>query len=401
YGIIEGIDNSALERAASAPDREDILIATGLPPQNGEDAKIDYFFVSSSKEIKPLEVEGGRVDYREVFFIPFVNPGDLLARKTPSTVGAPGRTVTGKPIPPAPGKNFDLVAGKNVSLSDDKLEVTAKVGGQPFVEKSKISVTPLYTVQKDVDFSVGNIAFNGSVLIQGSILNGFSVKATGDIEVGGTVEGAKIEAGGRITIKGGVRAQSVIQAGQDVVIRFCDTNSKISCKRDLFIQDSSLHCDLVAGRRINIAKELIGGKSRAGEMVVTMVAGTSAGTATHIEIIQLKPNVLLATLKKQLAEIEEQMNALNKQCQELIIKKDKGALQKLTGQKITHQMRFNQLKAEIAEVETSPLDLDPPRIVIKGEAFPGTVVKINSLSHPIGEKRYACTFRISGGEIVG
>ena len=68
----------------------------------------------------------------------------------------------------------------------------------------------------------GNIQFDGSVVIQGDVAKGMSVKATGDIEVAGIVEMASLEAGGNITVKSGVIgalgkkdvAPQVIKCGQ-------------------------------------------------------------------------------------------------------------------------------------------------------------------------------------------
>ena len=48
---------------------------------------------------------------------------------------------------------------------------------------------PVYVVPGDVDFSTGNIDFIGSVKVMGSVRNGFSVKAEGNVEIMGRLEG--------------------------------------------------------------------------------------------------------------------------------------------------------------------------------------------------------------------
>lgn len=402
-GVVDGIDDAAIELVAGAPSKEEVLVAKGTPAQDGEDAKLEFFFPEAMRDNAPLEIEGGRVDYREMVFIPMVNPGDLLAKKTPATPGQSGRAVTGKEIPAAAGKNLDLIPGKNVALSEDKLELTAKVGGQPLREKNKLSVTPLFVVPKDLDYSVGNVSFNGSVSIKGCVLSGFSVKATGDVEIGSTVEGAFVEGGGRVTLKGGVRARSTIIGGGDVAIRFCDTGSKITCKRDLFVQDTSMHCDLTAGRKINVANDLIGGKVKAKEMIIATTVGTSTGAPTVLEIDQAPPKEDIERLKKQLGELEEQLSELQRLAQSLIAKRDPsltGTLQKLTSQKIAVQMQCNHVRSELEEIEQDPGDLPPPRITIKGQVNPGTVIKLNGLVYHVNERLGACVFRIQDGEIV-
>ena len=59
-------------------------------------------------------------------------------------------------------------------------------------------------IKGNVDYDYGNIDFNGSVHITGSVLPGFTVKAKGDIVVDKNVEDAYLEAGGDINVKMGI-----------------------------------------------------------------------------------------------------------------------------------------------------------------------------------------------------
>src|SRR5690606_8653815 len=56
-----------------------------------------------------------------------------------------------------------------------------------------------------VDNKVGNIDFNGSVMVRGNVLNGFRIKASGDVEVKGIVEGGYIENTGDVIVKQGIQ----------------------------------------------------------------------------------------------------------------------------------------------------------------------------------------------------
>lgn len=403
-GIVEGLDQEALERAAQTPGRDEILIASGKPPQNGDDARIEYMFLTNAKEIKPLELEGGKVDYRELTYIPIVNPGDVLARKIPHTDGEPGRSVQGKTIPPVPGKRIELSAGRNVQISEDKMQAIAKLAGQPLLDGHKICVNPQYVVNGDVDYSTGNITFHGSVVVNGSVLNGFIVKATGDIEVGGTVEGGRLEAGGKAVVKGGVRAHANIRAMGDIVVRFCDSNSQLLSKHDIIIQDSSVHCDLVAARRVQVTNDLIGGRIRAGELISAGDIGTATGCPTFLEIEHRKADDVIEQMKRQLGYLEEQLNDFARQAKELLAKRDPtltGVLQKLTTQKISVQMRYNQIKTDLAEAEDDTLELAPPRLHIKGTINPGCTVTMNRACLPITHPRSNCTLKLVDGEIAG
>ncbi|MCD8491911.1 MAG: FapA family protein [Geovibrio sp.] len=58
-----------------------------------------------------------------------------------------------------------------------------------------------------MDYSTGNIVFNGVVHIRGDVLSGFSVKAEKDIMVEGIVQDATMVAGGSIVIKTGIKGE--------------------------------------------------------------------------------------------------------------------------------------------------------------------------------------------------
>jgi len=55
-----------------------------------------------------------------------------------------------------------------------------------------------------VDFVTGNIFFNGNVVVCGTVLDGFEIKADGDIIVSKIVESATLTAGRDVIVKGGV-----------------------------------------------------------------------------------------------------------------------------------------------------------------------------------------------------
>ena len=81
-----------------------------------------------------------------------------------------------------------------------------------------IEVVNTYVVNGDVDYSTGNIQFNGNVVINGTVPDGFEVKAEGDIVVMKIAESARLEAGRDIIIKGGVqgKGKGLVSAGRDI-----------------------------------------------------------------------------------------------------------------------------------------------------------------------------------------
>ena len=78
-------------------------------------------------------------------------------------------------------------------------------------------VSNQYEVPADVGASTGDIDYDGSVVVKGNVLTGYTIKATGDIIVNGVVEGAKLVTAGKIVLKRGIqgKGQASLEAGGD------------------------------------------------------------------------------------------------------------------------------------------------------------------------------------------
>ncbi|MNX98566.1 hypothetical protein D3C86_1309810 [compost metagenome] len=405
-GVREGIDEATLAALCEAPESGETLVARGLAPTPGEPARIDYLFLADNGEFNPLVDQHDRADYREVGLIQNVVPGQLLARKTPPTSGVAGRSVTGEPLPATPGKDVHILAGKNVQLSPSKLEAYATVTGIPKVAKNRLTVQPNFQVG-DVDFSTGNINFQGSVQIKGSVNPGFVVKATEDVTIEGNVEQATVEAGGTIIVRGGVRSGSRLQAQEDVEVRFCDSESILEAEQGILVKGDSLHCTLKAGLRIVVEHRLIGGTARAGEYIQASIAGTRAETPTLVELVQVGSQEELDQLLDEIAKVEEQLTQISARIQALM--RDPKAtnrtdLQRLTPTKITLNLQLAQLKTRHKQMTQRETELSPPRFVVKSELFPGVTVRFvtheGERTQRILSKQFAATARFVEGEIA-
>ncbi|HEY9897673.1 MAG TPA: FapA family protein [Pantanalinema sp.] len=404
-GVREGIDEAALAALCEAPENGETLVANGVPPTPGENARIDYLFLTEDAGFNPLVDQFDRADYREVALIQNVVPGQLLARKTPPTAGVAGRAVTGEPIPAAPGKDVHILAGKNVELSANKLEAYATVTGIPKVAKNRLNVLPIFQVN-DVDFSTGNINFQGSVQIRGSVNPGFAVKATEDVTIDGNVEQATIESGGTIRVRGGVRSAAHLQAQEDVEVRFCDSESILEAQRGILVKGDSLHCTLKAGLRIVVENRLIGGTARAGEYIQASIAGTRAETPTTVELVQVGSQEELEQLNETIAEVEQKLSQVSGRIQALMRDPKAGGpadLQRLTPVKITLNLQLAQLKTRHKQMTQRESGLEQPRFVVKSELFPGVTVRFvtreGERAQRIVNKQFAATARFVEGEI--
>src|SRR5690606_32591089 len=106
--------------------------------------------------------------------------GQLVATLVPPQAGKGGVGVNNEPLPPIFGKPARFKIGKNVVLNQEGNALYAAIDGLiSLTEDGKVNVFPVYEVKGDVDYSVGNIDFVGTVVIRGNVLTGFKVKAAG------------------------------------------------------------------------------------------------------------------------------------------------------------------------------------------------------------------------------
>src|SRR5699024_2474318 len=102
------------------------------------------------------------------------------------------------------GKNPPLKYGKNVQLLENNLYLVAERNGLVQLKNGKIVVSEIFEVD-NVDGTVGNICFNGTVIVRGNAAMGFRVKADGDVKINGILEGAYIENTGDVTVRYGIQ----------------------------------------------------------------------------------------------------------------------------------------------------------------------------------------------------
>lgn len=351
-GVVVGLDNDAILQLSAYPSDQAVMVARGIPAIHGEPAKLEYYFrAGAQKAGQPLEMSDGRVDFRELGYIENVTKGQVLATKVPPTLGVPGQNVLGEELPGRHGKDVPLRAGQNVVLSEDEMSVIAMIDGQPKVDGSRISVQPIIVVQGDVDFSTGNINFQGSVKINGNVLPGFIIKATQDVEVGGLMEGATIEAGGKVSVKGGVRQHSVITAHGDVTVRFVDSESSITTRANLMVVESAMHSTLTAGLAVKVGKKLIGGTAQAGEYISSEQIGASGGTHTVLDVRAGRQTKVIEQLQKALGTLNAQLTTVNQTFEAIIANPNapSGAFDKTKEIKSQLESRLDQLQAELNE----------------------------------------------------
>ncbi|WP_136604729.1 DUF342 domain-containing protein [Paenibacillus dokdonensis] len=389
-----GIERDIISRIASHPEEymfNRTPVAMGVQPVSGKDGYIEYAFkLRDEREQKPLEIEDGKVDYKELLSLNNVIKGQLIAKKIPPQPGKPGTSVTGEIIAFKPGKEAYFKVGKNVVLDAEQAAMYAAIDGLiATTDKGKINVFPVYEVNGDVDYSIGNIDFVGTVVIRGNVLTGFRVKAAGDIRVVGGVEGAELDADGSIEITSGIIGynKGYVKAGRNVKSSFIQDGNVIAGE-DVIVSQSIMHSNIRAGKNVicNGTKGLIvGGSIQAGERVTARTIGNSMSTMTSIEVgVQPELRNELNELRVQtkqfkdaLDKTEKALHLLNQLASTGQLTPDKVALRvKLNATQKSTQREQIAARERILEIEKTLEDTVKARVDIIKMIYGGSKIVI-------------------------
>ncbi|NBD22442.1 DUF342 domain-containing protein [Paenibacillus glycinis] len=417
HGVKYGLQRETLEQIVKLPSRffhGQTVVALGEGSVQGEDGFIRFAYDMNEDDYRPVELEGGKIDFKEVTQLKNVKRGQLIAEKVKATPGRDGIAVTGDPIPCRNGKEAYFKLGKNVVLNPEQTAIYAAIDGLiSITDKSKINVFPVYEVNGDVDYKTGNIDFVGTVVIRGNVLTGFKVKASGDIRVVGGVEGAILETDGSVEISGGVlgSGKGYIKAGKNVKCSFIQEGN-VSAAEDVMVSQSIMHSQVRAGRHVVCtgAKGLVvGGNIQAGDRVVARVIGNSMSTATAIEVgvrpelrsELMEKRALLKQLNDNLDKTEKALALLDQLAAAGQLSNDKMAMRiKLSSTKRASLEEIAVNKDRVLEIEKSLEDTESAKVDAVNVIYGGTKIVIGRYTRFIKDTTQRVSFRYSEGDIV-
>lgn len=387
---------------------ESICIAEGIPPVNEKDGYIKYYFDYDKKLMPKLKVDG-TVDYKDLNLVNNVNEGEVLAQITMPSGGKEGLKVTGEGIPYKEGKTPFFKYGKNVKEAEDGMYLTSTASGQVKLLNDKLVVLEVLEVPA-VDNSTGNIDFNGSIKIKGNVVNGFELKADGDVEVFGVVEGADIKSSGDILIKQGIQGcnSGKIYSKRNIVTKFIE-NSYISCKRNLTVE-AVMHSEVFCNETVNVIGKrglLVGGICRARREIRAKTIGSRMETLTVLEVgVEPESKKKYEDLTKEISIMEKNLDKVKKSLTMLnnMFKSNKGKekkqlFKKLEKTKIALEHKLDKLNREHISIKIKMGNLARGRIKVEDTIYPGVKIVIGDSVMFIREELSNCTFYRDEGEI--
>ena len=385
------------------------VIAKGLPARNGDDGHIkDYF--PRKPQIKYASKGNGGIDFKSMNLIHNVQKGELVCELTMPTEPQDGMDVFGQPVRGKNGTMPPIPQGKNVVYSPERDKLLTACEGNLTFRNGRFQVENVFVVSGNVDNSIGNIDFTGSVTIHGDVFEGYTVKAKGDITVMGIVEGAVLQAGGSILLHKGMRGMKsgVLEAGADITAKFLEDctiyaqhniqaeyiiSSEVSCGHDLTLigkRGAFIAGSCAVHNCMNV--KTVGASSHVSTIVTL---GVTPQLMEEVEKISVD---LVAVSRKQ-AETAKDISYLNGKLKDgSITPRQKERLAKLKLEAPIHNLKEKRLKTQAADLARQLREVGKCRLTA-AEVHPGTVINIGDCKMTIVKREESCSFYYLDGEI--
>jgi len=264
-----------------------VLVAEGRDPVNGYDEYYDSLLSFEKQAGKILS--DGRMDYKEVGSIIQVQKNQEILECKPGVKSEDGYDIFGEKVSAVREDKGGYKKGDNLLQSGfDPSIYVAGIDGCISVDGGKVNVLPVAVINGDVGLDSGNIIFNGTVHVTGSVLPGFKVQADSDIIVDKDVEDAQLTAGGDITVKLGVVGKEAVKlvAKGSITAKFMQ-NVKAEAGKSVIVDDSIINCDILCYDTVSVkgkTGKIIGGKVAALYEIKAHTIGTQTETLTSLTV---------------------------------------------------------------------------------------------------------------------
>jgi len=413
-GVTYGLKKDVLEKIATGKIfNKWAEVAIGDKHTEGKDGSTKFHFSTEGPKVKIKEDSSGKINIRDLNLIENVKSGDILCELIPPKPGKSGMTVQEKVIPSKEGEKAKLPPGKNATPSEDGTKLLADTDGMVVWDGSNVAVEPIFVTDK-VDASVGNIRFNGSVVVNGEVGDGFEIHASEDVNIAVTLGMVTIEAGGDVNVAGGIFGHNIgkITADNNVKIKFIQ-DAKVQAKGHIIVEDYILNSEVIASGPVVVKgpSGWISGSTVASEtLIYTNTAGTHNSLADTNLIIGHDPNALM--------ELERLYEAIENKIKDFL--KLKASLIKLRTIKARTELNFQQEKLytkilsaiETIRLQITETDSSANKIInmakqtlagyvfIEGTAYEGTTIKITTNTKEIFSPKQNIQFSLSKEEII-
>jgi uncharacterized protein (DUF342 family) len=285
-GVCFGVDEHARRRLIDElGDPEfsvrELRLASGEPASPSRDACFEPAFEVG---VQPGRLrEDGSMDFFDRGLLKHALEGDVLGRVRPARPASPGTRVDGGSQPTSHLTARLPRLGAGVLLQKDGSVIATRSGTIAYVAEDSLEIVAQHVHRGDVDMRSGHLSMEGSLIIEGDVRRLFGVRALGDLEIRGVIEGGSVYAGGNMAIHGAVSGGDVgiVSAGGDLRARHVERSTLI-CGGAMTLEES-VHSELTA-ETIHVLRWLHGGTATAALDITVEQVGSPRGNAATVLI---------------------------------------------------------------------------------------------------------------------
>lgn len=375
-----------------------VTIARGKPPVMGQDATITFLFTAEPGELNLIQ---------------HVSKGDPLCDIQRASSGERGINVYGQEVPALDGKDLPIPKGEHVVLARNGSRLLADLDGMVFWDGKLVHVRPVFQVDR-VDAGIGDIRFNGTVVVTGEVEDGYEIHAGKDIIIAKDVGAVFLECAGSLKIMGGIHGgqKGVIKAGGNVMVKYIH-DAHVFAGGAVIVDDSICDSEVAASGPVMV-KSTSGSISSGTVSSEAWIYAHSVGsenTPVRVRLVVGHDPMLPekkagdvegihATIKDfsklyssliKLRRLKEKY-ALSKQ-QETLYAKILTAMSSLKSHLLTADIEIADITEKIRKVHAG-------FISIEGIVYKDAILQIGTAVKHIQQHTAATQFNLAGGQLV-
>jgi uncharacterized protein (DUF342 family) len=259
-----------------------------------------------------------------------------------------------------------------------------------------------------VDLSVGDIDFDGDVLIGGNIQSGMIVRATGNIEIAGSVEAAAIDAGRNLVLYQGMQGgdTGALRAGGDIFARYIIRASVEA--------DGNLYGDYIVSSQISVMgtvrmmgshAKIFGGMLRASSRVWVSAIGAVSGERTIIEIgSSPKLRKMLVELEEKRAQTKAQLEKIDNLVRVPVPRTETPERLEMRKKLIISRdmlvISIDEIARDIENLKAEIKKRSDGKLHVRGEVAADVKISIDGIAMVTRTRAFSVTYKCRDGMIV-
>ncbi len=244
-----------------------------------------------------------------------------------------------------------------------------------------------------MDYSTGNIRFNGSVHVKGDVLSGFKIEVDKHILVDGICQDCEIIAKGNVILRTGIKCtgSGLVRAGGTAVIGYAE-KAKVYARESIEIRKYAFNCELFAGTKIDAMNGdgiIAGGLIRAFQDISVKQLGTNGNSKFNV-IIGMKYYIEfeLEKLRREKVRIAETIERVDTALSRFNLNRPKIANHPKIIKMLEVKSSLGELITELDKREAKLIEENKaksPRMKVKNKVFEGVTVMFYNVGAVVKE----------------